>query len=108
MFCGRCCVTGARSRPAGRLDIFIEIPRWSFHEKAHPVKANVVASDNSVNRIPYALRFHPHSFRAYQGGSVLVGIRPERRCYLRCGLSHRALTIPHLAVAGTKRKIPSF
>jgi hypothetical protein len=38
MFCGRCCVTGARSRPAGRLDIFIEIPQWDFHEKAHPVK----------------------------------------------------------------------
>ena len=71
-------------------------------------RANVVASGNSVNGVPYALRFHPHSFRAYQGGSVLVGIRPGRRCYLRFGLSHRALTIPHLAVAGTKRKIPDF
>jgi hypothetical protein len=71
-------------------------------------RANVVASGNSVNGAPYALRFHPHSFRAYQGGSVLVGIRPGRRCYLRFGLSHRALTIPHLAVAGTKRKIPGF
>jgi hypothetical protein len=39
---------------------------------------------------------------------VLYGIRPGRRCYLRFGLSHRALTIPHLAVAGTKRKIPGF
>jgi hypothetical protein len=39
---------------------------------------------------------------------VLVGIRPGRRCYLRFGLSHRALTIPHLAVARTKRKIPGF
>ena len=25
MFCGRCCVTEPRSRPALRLDIFIEI-----------------------------------------------------------------------------------
>jgi hypothetical protein len=25
MFCGRCCVTALRSRPALRLDIFIEI-----------------------------------------------------------------------------------
>ena len=39
---------------------------------------------------------------------MLVGIRLGRRCYLRFGLSHRALTIPHLAVAGTKRKIPGF
>ena len=39
---------------------------------------------------------------------MLVGICPGRRCYLRFGLSHRALTIPHLAVAGTKRKIPGF
>ncbi len=71
-------------------------------------RANVVASGNSVNRVPYALRFHPHSFRAYQGGSVLFGIRPGRRCYLRFGLSRRALTIPHLAVAGTKRKAHGF
>ena len=71
-------------------------------------RANVVASSNSVNGVPYALRFHPHSFRAYQGGSVLVGIRPGRRCYLKFGLSYRALTIPHLAVAGTKRKILGF
>src|SRR5215210_8871249 len=69
-------------------------------------RANVVASGNSVNGVPYALRFHPHSFRAYQGGAVLVGIRPGWRCYLRFGLSRRALTIPHLAVTGTKRKIP--
>ena len=39
---------------------------------------------------------------------MLVGIRLRRRCYLRFGLSHRALTIPHLAVTGTKRKIPGF
>ena len=71
-------------------------------------RANLVASGNSVNGVPYALRFHPHSFRAYQGGSVLVGIRPGRRCYLKFGLSYRALTIPHLAVAGTKRKILGF
>jgi hypothetical protein len=36
--CGRCCATELCSRPALRLDIFIEIPLWGFYEKAHSVK----------------------------------------------------------------------
>ena len=38
MWCGRCYVMELCSRPDLRLDIFIEIPQWGFHEKAHSVK----------------------------------------------------------------------
>ena len=38
MFFGQCCATGLPLRHSLQLDIFIEIPRWDFHEKAHPVK----------------------------------------------------------------------
>jgi hypothetical protein len=100
--------TPGRCPPQQRLDLR-ESLFYGVSMRRHILsRANVVASGNSVNGVPYALRFHPHSFRAYQGDSVLYEFRPGRRCYLRFGLSHRALTIPHLAVAGTKRKIPGF
>ena len=67
-------------------------------------RANVVASEATrSDKAPSRCVSIRTPFEPIEGGSVLDGIRPGRRCHFRFGLQ-KVVAIPHIAVAETKRR----